>query len=195
MAAKVLLPFGITSQIPIGLIIAMLLVISAPHFMYASVFFSEGCAKFFSKNHQLFMSLSKFLKYMLIIGMLIIGFGVYKKSFTGLSMIDLAGACLFLFGLHLNILVYNLLGQKGVYYGMELRAIKVDKWVTGYPFSFFPHPQYLGSIMNWWAFCCFTGFDEKGIPRWDVIALTAYATLLYLFTMAKESNLRVKLKL
>nr|GMC68946.1 phosphatidyl-N-methylethanolamine N-methyltransferase [Ipomoea batatas]GMC71581.1 phosphatidyl-N-methylethanolamine N-methyltransferase [Ipomoea batatas] len=52
---------------------------------------------------------------------------------------------LFLFGQFLNIRVYQLLGECGVYYGV--RFGKNIPWVTQFPFGVIRDPQYSGSIL------------------------------------------------
>lgn len=54
-------------------------------------------------------------------------------------------------GQGLNIAIYRAIGKAGVYYGYRL-GVKVP-WVTGFPFSVFPHPQYFGVC------CCVLGVN------------------------------------
>ncbi|OHT08737.1 hypothetical protein TRFO_04841 [Tritrichomonas foetus] len=49
-------------------------------------------------------------------------------------------------GQYLNELVYTVLGDGGVYYGVELRTVKPRK-IGGFPFNLYD-PQYKGSIMS-----------------------------------------------
>ena len=42
----------------------------------------------------------------------------------------------------LNISIYRAIGKRGVYYGHRLG--EESPWVTGFPFSVMPHPQYCG---------------------------------------------------
>jgi hypothetical protein len=187
------LPFELASEIPPSLAHAMFVVITLPHVMYASVFFNEACAQTFSRYHNTFMFASKVLKVLLALGMIVIGFGVYEKKITG-TWLDLLGLAMLAYGAHLNYMVYSLLGSRGVYYGIELGVLDITKivWVTGYPFSWYSHPQYFGSILNWLAFACLAGFDTNGFTRWDIVGMTVYACTLYMITIVVESNIKVK---
>lgn len=64
------------------------------------------------------------------------------------------GLCIaipFLFvGQYLNELVYAMLGDAGVYYGIELKSIR-PKRIGGFPFTI-RDPQYKGSILTVFAF-------------------------------------------
>ena len=41
------------------------------------------------------------------------------------------------------------MGKDGVYYGIKYG--KKVPWVTGFPFSLCPHPQYIGSSLSIWG--------------------------------------------
>ena len=74
-----------------------------------------------------------------------------------------AGATLLLAGQHLNMRVYQLLGEAGVYYGS--RFGKSIPWQDAWPYNTLRDPQYLGcllclagaapllptEILTWWA--------------------------------------------
>lgn len=61
-----------------------------------------------------------------------------------------AGVCIGLpimfVGQYLNELVYSVLGDAGVYYGIEFRVVK-PRQIKGFPFTI-SDPQYKGSIMT-----------------------------------------------
>ena len=61
----------------------------------------------------------------------------------------LFGGLLFAVGQALNMGVYATLGKDGVYYGIKYG--KKVPWVTGFPFSLCPHPQYIGSSLSIWG--------------------------------------------
>jgi steroid 5-alpha reductase family enzyme len=187
-------PFETQSAIPAHLANILFVLITLPHALYASVFFNAKCAKVLSEYHNLFMLFSGALKFLLVLVLLTVAFAVYDVSITG-TPVELLGVGLLLFGLHLNQEVYKQLGTRGVYYGLELGALKQSEivWVTGYPFSWFYHPQYFGSVLNWIAFICLCGFDASGMARWEVIGLSVYACTLYAITIVIETSVKVKL--
>jgi hypothetical protein len=62
-------------------------------------------------------------------------------------------------GQYLSELVYSLLGDAGVYYGIELAVVKPRK-ITGFPFQI-SDPQYRGSLLTVLAFLlCFNATRE-----------------------------------
>ena len=71
------------------------------------------------------------------------------------------GAVLIAVGLVLNGAVFFHLGTKGVFYGN--RFGHELPWVRRFPFSWFPHPQYLGAAMLVWGFFVVMRFPA---PDW-----------------------------
>lgn len=66
-------------------------------------------------------------------------------------------AALAAFGQHLNGMVYARLGAVGVYYGVRFgRSVP---WVTGYPYSTFNDPQYVGCIATLLGASVFTPIE------------------------------------
>ena len=62
-------------------------------------------------------------------------------------LLQMALAAVLVFvGNSLNFAVYDSLGMVGVYYGDRFGANV--PWVTGWPFNFMPHPQYVGASCN-----------------------------------------------
>jgi len=61
-----------------------------------------------------------------------------------------SGVGLLLLGQALNAGVMRRLGTEGVFYGN--RFGREIEWQTGWPFSVFPHPQYLGAALSVWGF-------------------------------------------
>jgi len=49
-------------------------------------------------------------------------------------------------GQGLNVAIYRAIGKAGVYYGYRLG--EQVPWVTGFPFSVLPHPQYFGACVT-----------------------------------------------
>ncbi|XP_062217768.1 phosphatidyl-N-methylethanolamine N-methyltransferase-like [Phragmites australis] len=56
-----------------------------------------------------------------------------------------------------NILVYQLLGESGTYYGV--RFGKKIPWVTEFPFDYIKDPQYVGSMLSLVALLCWVPFQ------------------------------------
>lgn len=90
-----------------------------------------------------------------------------------------AFAALFGVGQVLNVTTYHALGKAGVYYGSKLGHD--IPWVSGFPFSVVPHPQYLGSVMSLWGIgAVFSSFDRH---VWNVVL---FWTALYCATALIE---------
>lgn len=149
------------------------------HLLYASLYFNSTVVNIIRTYHNDFiiisyfnrlLTMALFLKYALI-------YCTFYPSILGLAI--------FVYGFHLNAMVYSKLGTITIYYGHELGIKKINQWVTSYPFSLFRHPQYYGCIMQLiGAALCF-GFDQKGI-RFDIWMTCLYASSLYLFTIQIE---------
>lgn len=77
-----------------------------------------------------------------------------------------AGLAVLTFGQLLNFSVFRALGKTGVFYGN--RFGHAVEWRTGFPFSVFPHPQYLGTLASIWAFFAIMRWPE---PDWLVLPL------------------------
>lgn len=79
---------------------------------------------------------------------------------------------LFFAGQFLNFSVMCALGTEGVFYGNRFgRSVE---WVSGFPFSLVPHPQYLGALVSVWAFMLAMRF-----PHLDWIVLPLLSTFYY----------------
>jgi len=85
-------------------------------------------------------------------------------------------------GQGLNTAIYRAIGKAGVYYGYRLG--EEVPWVTGFPFSVFPHPQYFGvcvCVMGVNIFCATTAHVQAG---W--LNLTMVQVLLYVYMALVE---------
>ena len=82
---------------------------------------------------------------------------LYKAGVNGAGIC--VGLPLVFVGQYLNELVYTILGDGGVYYGVELQTVQKRK-IGGFPFTLYD-PQYKGSIMTiiGGAFCFNTTRD------------------------------------
>lgn len=84
-----------------------------------------------------------------------------------------AAAALVAVGQLLNVGVMHRLGTEGVFYGN--RFGRDVPWVTGFPFSVCPHPQYLGALATVWGVLLAMRFPN---PDWIVLPLVS--TVYYL---------------
>lgn len=83
-----------------------------------------------------------------------------------------AGAVLVLVGQFLSASVFSRLGKTGVFYGNKLgRDIP---WCRGFPFNWFAHPQYVGTVLSIWGFFLFMRY-----PAPDWIVLPVLETIYY----------------
>jgi methylene-fatty-acyl-phospholipid synthase len=81
------------------------------------------------------------------------------------------GTLLIVAGQALNASVFAKLGTVGVFYGNRFGR-SVD-WRSGFPFSWFRHPQYVGTVATIWGFFLVMRYPA---PDWIVLPLieTAY---------------------
>ena len=75
-------------------------------------------------------------------------------------------------GQALNLSVFARLGRTGVFYGSRLGHQVA--WVRGFPFSWFRHPQYVGTVLSIWGL-----FIAARYPEPDWYALPVIETLYY----------------
>lgn len=97
------------------------------------------------------------------------------RAVSANAALTTVAVALFVFGQHLNALVYARLGARGVYYGSKLG--KPVPWIRGYPFSVVRDPQYVGAL------CCVAACATF-LPA-DIVAFTA---LQYAYLIALEST-------
>jgi len=82
------------------------------------------------------------------------------------------GGVLLVLGQILNVSVFARLGRVGVFYGGRLGHPM--EWHRGFPFSWFRHPQYVGTVMSIWA-----GFLIMRYPADDWLVLPLLETVYY----------------
>ena len=63
--------------------------------------------------------------------------------------------------------VFNRLGKVGVFYGNQVRATTVS-WCRRFPFTWFEHPQYVGTVLAIWGFFFLMRFPA---PDWILVPL------------------------
>ena len=85
---------------------------------------------------------------------------------TASALFAAIGVGLIAFGQLLNFSVMTKLGVEGVFYGN--RFGRDVEWQTGFPFSVFPHPQYLGALLSVWGFMLVMRYPN---PDWIVLPL------------------------
>jgi methylene-fatty-acyl-phospholipid synthase len=83
-----------------------------------------------------------------------------------------AGALLIAAGQILNVSVFRVLGRVGVFYGNRLG--QSVPWRQTFPFTWFDHPQYVGTVLTIWGF-----FVLMRFPAHDWIFLPALETVYY----------------
>jgi methylene-fatty-acyl-phospholipid synthase len=83
-----------------------------------------------------------------------------------------AGGALVGVGQLLNVAVFGRLGMRGVFYATQF-GDRVS-WVKGFPFCWFRHPQYVGTVLTIWGLFLIARFPS---PDWPV--LPAVETVLY----------------
>lgn len=77
-----------------------------------------------------------------------------------------AGALLVALGQALNVSVFKRLGKVGVFYGNKFGHDIA--WCRKFPFTWFEHPQYVGTVLAIWGFFFLMRFPS---PDWIVLPL------------------------
>ena len=93
----------------------------------------------------------------------------------------IVGGLMILAGQVLNIAVFVRLGRAGVFYGRRLGEIVA--WRAGFPFSWFHHPQYVGTVVSIWG-----AFIAMRYPAADWSVLPALETLYYVLGACFEEE-------
>lgn len=83
-----------------------------------------------------------------------------------------SGALLVVLGQALNLSVFRRLGKAGVFYGNRLGG--GAPWCTAFPFTWFDHPQYVGTVLAIWGLFVLFRF-----PAPDWIVLPVIETVYY----------------
>jgi methylene-fatty-acyl-phospholipid synthase len=86
--------------------------------------------------------------------------------------VPIAGGVLIAAGQILNISVFRVLGRVGVFYGNRLG--QVVPWRQTFPFTWFEHPQYVGTVLTIWGF-----FVLMRFPAPDWLVVPALETVYY----------------
>ncbi|CAK0786537.1 hypothetical protein CVIRNUC_009750 [Coccomyxa viridis] len=165
--------------------------ITAPHLLYAFVWFLPALwRQVFSKPVRAFQTSATVLKVLQVV--ILLRWYSVKSQHEGLKGLNLMkvpmgqwGAfflCVFL-GQVLNIAVYRVLGEKGVYYGSRLG--KKVAWHKEFPFNLVSHPQYVGAVLT------ITGFSALvyGQAPQGAMTLAGYWASLYAVTALQEQFL------
>lgn len=82
------------------------------------------------------------------------------------------GLLMIVAGQILNVAVFVRLGRVGVFYGSRLGQAVM--WHAGFPFSWFRHPQYVGTVITIWG-----AFIAMRYPAPDWSVIPALETLYY----------------
>lgn len=77
-----------------------------------------------------------------------------------------AGALLIGLGQALNVSVFKRLGRVGVFYGTKFGHTVA--WCRTFPFTWFDHPQYVGTVLAIWGFFFVMRFPS---PDWIILPL------------------------
>jgi methylene-fatty-acyl-phospholipid synthase len=84
----------------------------------------------------------------------------------------LGGMLLIAVGQTLNLSVFRALGKTGVFYGNRLG--QPVPWKRTFPFTWFEHPQYLGTVLTIWGF-----FVLMRFPAHDWLFIPVLETVYY----------------
>ena len=84
----------------------------------------------------------------------------------------IVGTTMVVAGQILNLAVFVRLGRAGVFYGSRLG--EPVPWRAGFPFSWFRHPQYVGTVVSIWG-----AFIAMRYPAVDWSVIPALETVYY----------------
>jgi hypothetical protein len=143
-----------------------------PPLLYTWVYkFPAHFSRFFTQRN--FIDMAQWLKIAIVVC------SAPTMYYTGINGVGLCiGLPMAIVGQYLSELVYSLLGDAGVYYGIELAVVK-PRNITGFPFQI-SDPQYRGVLLTILGILmCFNTTLE------GVILLTAW-TVAYFYQICLE---------
>lgn len=93
------------------------------------------------------------------------------RPYSSDPRVTIAGVLLLAAGQVLNLSVFQRLGKTGVFYGNKLGY--AVSWCRRFPFTWFDHPQYVGTVIAIWGFFLLMRYPA---PDWLIIPAleTAY---------------------
>jgi phosphatidyl-N-methylethanolamine N-methyltransferase len=106
----------------------------------------------------------KLLQAAVFLGWCLIQSGGSLKPYSSDVWVLLVGGLLIAAGQTLNLSVFRALGKVGVFYGN--RFGHYVPWRRTFPFTWFDHPQYLGTVLTIWGFFVLMRFPA---PDWLLV--------------------------
>ena len=122
------------------LVIVDVVITIFPYLAYTLAYkYTDKLPKFVTQN--VFIHFAQFLKLMEFVC------GMPTLWYAGLNSVGVCiGVPMIFVGQYLNELVYTVLGDVGVYYGLEMKVVKPRR-ISGFPFTI-GDPQYKGSLIT-----------------------------------------------
>jgi methylene-fatty-acyl-phospholipid synthase len=172
--------------VPEGLLFWVAALLSLERLTYAAVWRAPNAFRRWSERHAgnrsaidtlaiLFVAF-KVLQAAVFLGWCLVYSGDLKPYSTDARGL-VAGALLIVAGQSLNVSVFRILGRVGVFYGNRLG--QPVPWRQTFPFTWFEHPQYLGTVLTIWGFFVLMRFPA---PDWlfiPVLETVYYAVGAY----------------
>jgi hypothetical protein len=162
--------------VPDALLFWVAALLSLERLTYAAVWRAPNAFRRWSERHGLDRSAIDTLAILFIafkvlqagvfLGWCLIQSGGSVKPYSSDVGVLLAGALLIAMGQTLNLSVFRALGKIGVFYGNRLGHYV--PWRQTFPFTWFEHPQYVGTVLSIWGFFVLMRFPA---PDWLFVPL------------------------
>lgn len=167
---------------PESLLVWVAALLSVERLTYAAVWRAPNAFRRWSERHgrdrsatdtlALLFAGFKVLQAAVFLGWCLIQSGGSLEPYSSDLRVLLAGALLIAAGQTLNLSVFRALGKVGVFYGNRLGHYV--PWRRTFPFTWFGHPQYLGTVLTIWGF-----FVLMRFPAPDWLFVPALETVYY----------------
>jgi len=165
-----------------GLLVWVAALLSLERLTYAAVWRAPNAFRRWSDRHAPAHSAIDTLA-LLFVGFKVLQAGVFAawcliqsggslKPHSSDPLVLTAGALLIAAGQALNLSVFRALGKVGVFYGNRLGHHV--PWQHRFPFTWFDHPQYLGTVLTIWGF-----FFAMRFPAPDWLFVPVLETIFY----------------
>jgi methylene-fatty-acyl-phospholipid synthase len=168
--------------VPDNLFLWVAALLSLERLTYAAVWRAPNAFRRWSERHArnnsaidtlaLLFAGFKVLQVAVFAGWCLIQSGGSLKPHSPDVRVLLAGVLLMAAGQALNLSVFRALGKVGVFYGNRLGHHV--PWRHTFPFTWFTHPQYLGTVLTIWGF-----FVTMRFPADDWLFVPVLETIYY----------------
>lgn len=137
-------------------------------------------------SQPVFIRISELRVFLLIMNNFVYVKSIYNDFFSNNTFFIIFGSLLLTIGQIFNVSVYNILGEKGVYYGLQYNTVE-KKIIKGFPFII-NHPLYIGGILSYLGIYLMVGYKNDCFDPFLTLQLICIL-IVQIYLMIMESYL------